>query len=158
MERGSGGQENSDQLSSEKKEAVSRIEQWVEKVRKGKKETEERKRERSDRGKTGEEGVRRGRPTNVERLGRERSSSTESASSVTSWVKKRNRELDREDLEATQSIKQRRVVGEIKRNKDKEEEDKMEELKKMIMEMRNEIMGKLEENKQELKGEIKIMK
>lgn len=88
---------------------------------------------------------RRGRPTNVEKLKKERDRSR-SAGSVSSWLTKRGRESDSQDSESgkEEKVGKRKKVTEIGRNKDQSAE--MEKIEKLIQE----LGGKQEKLKEEI--------
>ena len=111
--------------------------------------------------------LRRGRPSNADKLMRERRGSGVSVASVESWLSKRTRESETEDSgedgeKGRQEIKKKRES--VRREKESLDDkvEKMDEFKemmqKMLNEMKEDLKAKMEENKEELKRELQKQK
>ena len=103
----------------------------------------------------------RGRPSNAEKLGRERSNSRESVSSISSWLWRRGREQQDSDSEGEEKEGKRRKTAEIIIDTEKAKIVEMEKIEKILENMgenqersKKEIIKKIEDSNRDLEKKV----
>jgi len=100
----------------------------------------------------------RGRPSNAEKLGRERSNSRESISSISSWLWKGGREQQDTDSESEEKEGKRRKKAEIIIDTEKAQMEKIEKILENMGEnqerSKKEIIKKIEDSNRDLEKKV----